>query len=46
KELLSVDKEAWLEDCVSIRDFFAQIGDHVPQEMYDELDKLEENLKK
>ena len=46
KELLSVDKEAWLEDCKSIREFFAQIGDHVPQEMYDELDKLEKNLGK
>ena len=46
KELLSVDKEAWLEDCKSIREFFAQIGDHVPQEMYDELDKLEKNLRK
>ena len=27
-------------------EFFAQIGDHVPQEMYDELDKLEKNLRK
>ena len=27
-------------------EFFGQIGDHVPQEMYDELDKLEKNLGK
>ena len=44
RDLLSVDKEAWKEDCASIREFFGFIGDRVPKEMYDELDKLEANL--
>lgn len=46
RELLSVDKEAWKEDCASIREFFNFIGDRVPKELYDELDKLEANLDK
>jgi phosphoenolpyruvate carboxykinase (GTP) len=46
RDLLSVDKEAWKEDCASIREFFGFIGDRVPKEMYDELDKLEANLDK
>ena len=43
RELLSVDVDAWKEDCASIREFFDFIGSHVPKELYDELDKLEAN---
>nr|MBE6545498.1 phosphoenolpyruvate carboxykinase (GTP) [Oscillospiraceae bacterium] len=46
KELLSVDKELWLEDCKAIREFYAQVGDRVPAELYDELAALEERLSK
>ena len=46
KELLTVDKESWLEDVASIKEFYAQIGDHMPSELYEELDKLEANLRK
>ena len=46
RELLSVDRESWLEDCKNIRDFYAQIGERVPAEMYEELKALEERLQK
>ena len=46
KELLTVDKASWLEDVANIKEFYAQIGDHMPKELYEELDKLESNLKK
>jgi len=44
--LLSVDKELWLEDCKAIREFYAQVGDRVPAELYDELAALEARLAK
>ena len=46
KELLSVDKELWLEDCKGIHEFYAQVGDRVPSELYDELSALENRLSK
>ena len=46
KGLLSVDKELWLEDCKAIHDFYAQVGERVPAELYDELAALEERLSK
>ena len=45
-ELLSVDKELWLEDCKGIREFYAQVGSRVPAEFYEELAALEERLSK
>jgi len=46
KELLSVDKELWREDCKGIREFYKQVGDRVPGELYDELVALEARLSK
>lgn len=46
KELLTVDHDAWLSDVENIKDFYKQVGDRVPQELYDELTTLEANLKK
>ncbi len=46
RELLTIDNESWLEDVANIKDFYAQVGDRVPSELYDELAILEENLKK
>ena len=46
KELLSVDKESWLQDIENIREFYALVGDRVPAEMYDELNALEARLSK
>ncbi len=45
KELLTVDKESWLEDIENIKDFYKQVGDRVPATMYDELAALEARLK-
>ncbi len=46
KDLLTIDKKSWLEDVENIKAFYKQVGDRVPQEMYDELATLEANLKK
>ena len=45
KELLTVDKASWLEDVENIKAFYAQVGDRVPETMYDELAALEARLK-
>ncbi len=45
-ELLSVDKELWLEDCKGVREFYKQVGDRVPAELYTELEALEARLAK
>jgi len=44
KELLSVDKDLWLEDTVRIEEFYNKIGDTVPKELWNELAKLKKNL--
>ena len=46
KELLKVDTESWLADIKNIREFYAQVGDRVPDAMYDELAALEARLSK
>ena len=46
KDLLSVDKDLWLEDCAAIKDFYKQVGDRVPAELYEELAALEARLQK
>ena len=46
KNLLTIDKQSWLEDVENIKAFYKQVGDRVPQEMYDELAQLEANLRK
>ena len=45
KELLTVDNASWLEDVENIKAFYAQVGERVPQAMYDELAALEARLK-
>ena len=45
RDLVSVDKEAWLADIENIKEFYAQVGDHVPAEMYEELAALEARLR-
>ena len=44
--LLDVDNELWLEDCKGIRRFYAQVGNRVPTELYEELTALENRLTK
>ena len=45
KELLSVDKEAWLKDIRNIRSFYGMIGNRVPAVLYEELNALEARLR-
>ena len=44
--LLDVDAKLWLEDVSGIREFYAQVGERVPAELYDELNALEDRLNK
>ena len=44
KDLLTIDKKAWLDDCDHIEEFYDFIGDRVPAELRDELKTLRENL--
>ena len=45
KELVSVDKEAWLADIDNIKEFYDLVGDRVPAELRKELAALEARLK-
>jgi len=45
KELLSVDKNVWLEDVADQKEYFAQFGDKLPKEIAKQLEILENNLK-
>ena len=42
--LLDVDNALWKEDVAGIKEFYAQVGDRVPAELYDELNALEKRL--
>ena len=44
EDLLSVDRDLWIEDCKGIREFYSQVGERVPSELYDELTALENRL--
>ena len=48
KGLLSIDKQAWLEDCEGIKTFYAKFDEFgtLPKELADMEKALEENLKK
>ncbi|MGN1472940.1 MAG: phosphoenolpyruvate carboxykinase (GTP) [Eubacteriales bacterium] len=45
RDLVSVDRAAWLEDIANIRDFYALVGARVPAELHKELNELEARLK-
>ena len=45
EELLSIDKDVWMEEVESQKEFFAQFGDRLPKEIMEEHDKLEARLK-
>ncbi|MGN0162020.1 MAG: phosphoenolpyruvate carboxykinase (GTP) [Candidatus Ornithomonoglobus sp.] len=49
QDLLTIDANEWLKDVedpeTGIKQYFAQFGDQLPQEMADELAKLEANLR-
>jgi phosphoenolpyruvate carboxykinase (GTP) len=44
RDLLTVDTASWKEDIENIKEFYALVGDHVPQELKNELAALEARL--
>ncbi len=44
--LLTVDKDLWLIEAASVRDYYSQFGNKVPKALYDCLAVLESNLSK
>jgi phosphoenolpyruvate carboxykinase (GTP) len=44
KELLSVDKNLWIDEVNKIKEYFKTFGEKLPQGLVDELQKLEERL--
>jgi phosphoenolpyruvate carboxykinase (GTP) len=44
-DLLKVDNKAWLEEMKEIRTFFTSLGKKLPNDLWDELSKLESRLK-
>ena len=46
KSLLTIDSESWLEDVNNITEFYEKIGNTMPEELYEELKILTENLNK
>ena len=44
RELLNVDADLWKEELDGIDEFYKQIGDRVPKELYDELAELKARL--
>ncbi|MCR4963371.1 MAG: phosphoenolpyruvate carboxykinase (GTP) [Firmicutes bacterium] len=45
-DILTIENKYWLEDVANIREFYAKIGETVPKELRNELDAMEERLKK
>ena len=45
-ELLKVDNASWLADVENIKEFYKQVGSRVPNELHNELEALENRLKK
>lgn len=43
--LLRVDREGWLQEIPLIREYYAQFGDHMPRQLIEFVDDLEEALK-
>ena len=43
-ELLRVDADEWRHEAPLIREFYARFGDHLPEELADQLDALERRL--
>ena len=46
EEMLSVDKEGWHKELVSIKEYYAKFGEKLPKELYAELEALEDRLNK
>ncbi len=46
KDLLTVDVENWKKETEGIEQFYKELGERVPQELYNQLDALKANLNK
>ncbi|PKM61920.1 MAG: phosphoenolpyruvate carboxykinase (GTP) [Firmicutes bacterium HGW-Firmicutes-21] len=46
KDILTVEKDYWIEDIKGIEEFYATIGDTVPAELHKQLDALKARLSK
>jgi phosphoenolpyruvate carboxykinase (GTP) len=46
KKLFIVDKDLWLGEVNEMREYYKIFGDHLPKQLSEELDKIEERLKK
>ena len=44
-DLLSIDKELWLQEAAGIEEFYKKFGDKLPKELSAELEALKKNLK-
>ena len=45
KELLAVNKEEWLKEAAAVREYYVKFGKKLPEQLYQELDALEQSLK-
>jgi len=45
EDLLSIDKDLWLEDADGIEEFYDKFNGRIPQELRKELETLKSNLK-
>ena len=46
KELLEIDKDSWKKETEGIEQFYKELGERVPKELWDELDELKAKLDK
>ncbi len=46
EDLLSIDKENWKKEVEGIEQFYNELGERVPQELYNQLNNLKANLDK
>ena len=46
EDLLNVDKDMWIKEADGIEEFYKELGDRVPAELYAQLAKLRANLSK
>ena len=44
RDLLTVDKELWKQECAGIREFYARFGEKLPRRLREELEALEARL--
>jgi phosphoenolpyruvate carboxykinase (GTP) len=46
EELLSIDRQSWLDDIENIKEFYDFVGPSTPKELREELDALKQRLSK